>query len=484
MAFLVPANIPQGYIGPRSVRHTLMARLPITPPKTPKYTDARVARTGQRLNLRRRLFDAGVQATASYAANALGPYGRAAYTGYRMARAAKRYLSTGKHVAKQTSRKRVYHTKGQYVGKFKKSGKKNELAMYTAKGFVNTDEIAGTVSDPDCVYLTTASLDPYACIAYAIEALYRKLLVKAGLKVSSKGEIIPARAPEDARDWVIRLLASQEGTGADEIIVYRQETTAASSINSLVNTTTVLNAFMQYSSGVLMTTGSGSDSATVELTRLQLYFKNTATEDMFVCELDLREETIHYYGKAYVKVQNRTLATGGSADAEDVNNNPLEGRMYYFDGIPKCKVYESFPINIMGVNRGVQLVRAAQFGGAAVALKEPPLPKIFWNCKSASKIVLNPGDVKKASVKVEGQLRFLTWLKRIRLNYGTTPGFGTTYSIFKTNMIALEDMINLSASSNVSVAFEVNRVSAFYFSTKKNTSALGGYTYTAYNNNA
>jgi hypothetical protein len=386
---------------------------------------------------------------------------------------------------KMVKPKRKYHTQGKYVGRFQKKGKVNEMAVYVAKGFVNTDEIAGTASDPDCVYLTTAALDPYAAITYAVQALYRKLLEKAGMRVSSSSEIIPGRAPEDARDHVFRLLGSQEGTSADEIIVYRQEAVAGSTIASLVNSATVLNAFMQYSSGALMTAGVGADSTTIELTRFQLYFDNSNTDqDMFLAEIDLREEVLHFHGAANIKVQNRTLATGGSADAEDVNNNPLEGRMYSFNGIPKCKVYESFPINIMSVNRGVQLVRSAQFGGASIPLKEPPLPKIFWNCSSASKIKLNPGDIKNAVVKHSGSVKFLTWLKRIRLGYGTTGGgFGTTYSIFKTNMIALEDMINLSASSNISIAYEVNRTSAFYFSTKKNTSALGSYTYTSYSNN-
>lgn len=429
-----------------------------------------------------------VAATAlPYAANYVMP---GSGNAIRFAGMAARYLKKKRYDSAKSSVKgkkkgKKYHTTGKYVGSFKRGGRKgvNEMKEYVAKGFVTTDEIAGTISDPDCVYVVHQALDPYLVIVYSVQALVRKLLMKCGVKVSSVNEIIPGRAPEDARDWVFRLLGSQEGNSADEIIVFRIECSAGQSIASLVSIGNFINPFMQYSSGYTTVAGTGNDSNTFELTRLQVYMDNNgADQDFFIGEIDLREEIIHYNGKSELKVQNRTLAANSSADAEDVSNNPLEGRLYNFSGVPKCKVYESFALNRIEVAKGVQLVRAAQLTGASLPMKEPPLPKLFWNCIGASKVRLNPGDIKKTAVIANGSTKYLKWLKNIRLQYGASP-FYSTYSIFKSQMIALEDMINIVAANNVSCAYECNRTTSIYFSTLKNTSSLGGYSYTSYSNN-
>lgn len=480
LAFLVPAKIPQGYKGPRSVRHTLMKR---KGGEIVRYTKR--VRSNESGKTRGSMVSRGLSTAAPYVAAALGPYGRAAYTGYQLARGA---YSVGKALmrgGKRTSApRRSYHTLGGYGGKFKKAtrkGKKSQMDIYASKGFIYTDEISGTVSDPDCVYITCKALSSYDVIRHAVQALLRKLFTKAGQTFVSPDQEISNTAFNVAAGYKVELEQQQLDTGVYTINA-SYTTVDGDTLSSVANA--FYNSFLQYSAGYTTVPGAGNASNAIELIRMTLYNSdfNTTQGFQFVCNLDLRNERIHVIGKADIKVQNRTKSASSSSDAEDVSNNPLQGRMYMFNGLPRLKNGAGYLLQDIRVDSGVQLVRAAQLTNTG--FKEPPSPNNFWNCTKSSAVRLAPGEIKKAVVYEKMNRPFLLWLKNMRVQYSTSTGFyESQLGNRKCCMMAFEDMINVNLSENISIAYECNRQSGIYFTTVKNTSATWAVTNTSLSNN-
>ena len=124
---------------------------------------------------------------------------------------------------------------------------------------------------------------------------------------------------------------------------------------------------LTYSAGY-PNTGAGNASVdAVNPFRIILYRQdfNTTRGLVFEAEIRFDEEIMCVVGASELKVQNRTLAANNSTDAEDVNNNPLVGKIYEFSGMPKLRDKTAFPLATIPVDRGVQLVRAASITNTA-----------------------------------------------------------------------------------------------------------------------
>jgi len=412
--------------------------------------------------------------------------GRAISSAYRATRrpypSSRTQRSAGNPIMVSTRSQR-YVTNGKYKGKFKRE-RKAYGNQFAEKGFLNTIEVSGTVTDPDCVYLLHVAADPYLIIGHAVEALVRKLFAKGGAVVNSVTEEVGISSPIDSAAWVIKLVSCQRGNPTP--IVWETKTFTTTNNQSIRDIATpMLTHFMQYSTGYTTVPGTGNNANTFEPMFLQLYSVDYAVSgntDRIIANIDLRNESIVYYSKSTMKIQNRSKAADGGVDATNVNNNPLVGRSYTFSGTPNPRQMGAYPLGRIPITRGVGLVRASDLvvttGGPAY--KEPPKSSAFTNCKSTSKVRLDPGDVKTSTVSVTGEKNFMKWLKAIRLSYGP-QGIGadgnyySTYSIFKSQMFAFEDLINVNLTELISCAYEVNRESGIFFKTTGKNAAVTGF---------
>lgn len=370
---------------------------------------------------------------------------------------------------------------GRYQGRFKKTKKPSGKTVYSNKGVYVTSEVHGTVADPDCIYISHCSIDQYECIKYAIYALIRKLFEKANFRVASVDELLISTSITTAVDWRVQL-TQLNGTTGVETVRLTHDTVATSTVRSVGNA--FLNSFITYSAGQA-NSGSGTSATDQEqLHRIILYRQdfNVSRADVFEAELRFDEEIMCVTGKSEMKIQNRSLSSTGSADGDDVNNNPLVGRRYYFGSMPKLRDKTGYPFRSLPVNNGVQLVRAATISPGNITWREPPLPTVFTNCKKASIIRLNPGDVKNGTVGWTKSMNFLNFLKRINLEFGAAPGNLVYHSIFPVEMYALEDMINVNAANNINIAYEANKTLGVYFKTRKKVQAVTTYETNTYNN--
>lgn len=344
---------------------------------------------------------------------------------------------------------------------------------------VETAEIAGTTADPNCCYILNAAMPP-SIVDVATRSLVRRILDKGGWTVRSVDQIISSNGVGNAVDLRFSLV-EEDSTGA--LTVTNHDTALTDTIR--VVAAAFQNKFQDYSAGF----GRSNNANDVVPKAFQLYMRpGPDTPWMLKCELNLVDEYINVYCRSSLKIQNRTLAANNSTDAEDVSANPLIGKSYLFKGMPKTKTLAYYPqLNSMRGD-GVLLVRSTEMTssgalGTSGSPAEPPQPNLFWNCVKASTVYLNPGKLRTSSVVYNKRMKFLTWLKWIRCQYRNASPNLFEYSTGNCEMIVLEDMINVNASNNISLAYEVNRVSAVYFETVPNKYCDGLFTQTPYSNN-
>lgn len=352
------------------------------------------------------------------------------------------------------------------------------MKIYSQKGFVETYEVAGQVADPDCVYILNASLPPYV-IDVSVRALVRRLLDKAGWTVRSIDQILSASIA--ANSQFLRFTLQQEDANGSLVpVVY--DTGAVDTINTVAGA--FIQAFSNYSAGF----GLSNDSNVLVPKMFQIYQRVSAGADWFLkAEINLVEEYVNVHSTSSIKIQNRTLAANSSADSEDVTSNPIVGMSYMFKGMPKTKTVGFYSQLNRVRGDGVMLVRAAEMTlstgvGNTVSPREPPLPNLFWNCRKATRVFLNPGKMRTSAVMYHRRMKFLTWLKSIRIQYRITSPNLNEYTVGDVEMFAFEDMINVNATNNITLAYEVNRKLGVYFETVPNKYSDGLFSQQTYSN--
>lgn len=372
--------------------------------------------------------------------------------------------------------KAKYQTKGRYVGAFKAPNKTSgrKLLPYNKKGVVYVKELTGTVSDPDVVYVMNAAVNSYDVLAAIIAAALRNLFEKAGVRITGLTDDIATSAMTVSRgEMTVRLVSMNKYTFA---VTTQDAVVSAGTTLASLSTTTFFPAFLNWASGYDNVSGAGNANNLVEPQKFILYFNEDATSAIQnqVSEINFEEAEITLHGSSQMKVQNRTKSATGSADEQDVSNNPLQGRLYYFKGVPRPKNNiltsagggQMAAFSVIPVDVGVKtLVGATDFG--STDFKEPQPPTAFYNCTKSSFVRLEPGDIKQYDVQYTCTHALSHLVKMLRIQYGVnTSEFSTNYTIFPCQMIGLEDVINVNLLENISIAYEIERVLACVCSTK------------------
>jgi len=451
-----------------------MARLPLTPrtPRTPaRRTPSRSY--GDRLNslgnrARKRLREIAMRT----------PAGQVANLAYRGTKSFNPFVSKKKKKSKSVG----FNLSGVYQGKFKK-GKRPKVNQALNLGFVHTTEVTGSVVDPNCVYIGHSSAAPHQCLELIAQSMIRKLFKKAGLNIIQIDANLPGYAAAFTGNtdcWRLEIVRQNPETGGIETNTY--DTVNNDSIYRIVGNRTngIVPAWTGLMQRLELYCNPGNEGTLWELVELNLYYKDISLDARFPIlksRMRLALENVHLSFKSELKIQNRSRAAGGSTQADDVSNNPLEGRFYRFNtGVPRTNLtFKDQPfVNALPEMTGVILHRA---GLLPQGLKEPPEPRIFTSVKSAGRIKLEPGGIKKDVLTFTYKGKLLKVLKEF--------GFTTQLASQRFNnrvkgvssMIALEDMINVNIEHDIIIAYEVNRVQSCYLTTGKDNPALG-YFYT------
>lgn len=378
-----------------------------------------------------------------------------------------------------------YRTTGTYVGRFKKRKlRKRMVDVFNRHGFTNTTEITGTVSDPDCVYVGHSTSSGPRILTVFLQACLRKLY-KESANWTCTNVTDPILGYEGFGDgW--RLILYVKDVQAGTVTTSTYDTTTTDTIARIVGDNAsgvapswpnLYNFWVNYI-GQASSTIAGSVQ---QPTRLALFQRdgNITNFYHFMGDIYFPNEIINLKVTSELKIQNRTLSATGSADAEDISNNPIVGRVYEVSsGCPRTRVEGADLIGHVIDATGVITRRAAEFPTATqVIMREPPDPKIFWNISKSSKVIIQPGNIKKDVITFSVRKPVYEFFQRLdwRVNTGAVASAGSMKSMGKSALYALEDIINVNAAQNISVAFEVNRTESCYLSTTRSAIAQGGF---------
>lgn len=395
------------------------------------------------------------------------------------------------NVTRNVTRSNKPSLPGYYSGKFKKPTKKGlqiYKAQYAGKGFVKTFEVAGSIADPDCCYITHTTVVPWQTIQILVESLVRKLLRRAtGFNCTNAAQEIPGYSFDDTNScFQFRLITKNIKTGVYSTVGH--QTVNDDTVITVANT--FFPTFRQFAEG----STNDNDLNVFELERFQMYQQDQYGTGLlhwrFIGELNLKKEYVHFFATSEMKIQNRSLSASGSADIDTVNNNPLIGRVYDFKGgVPRSRTEDARVLERVRDN-GVNLVRAAELPDNVISTqyvnsyREPPMPKLFYNCSASAKIKLDPGQVKYDKLKVEYHMPMYKFLRKLR--DPTSNGVGGTFYawlIGKSRMYALEDMLNVNVANNIQLAYEVNREIGLYTTTSRPDIAQASFSQTTFDNN-
>lgn len=353
-------------------------------------------------------------------------------------------------------------------------GYANLLKEYQLKGYVDTVEVTGQVNDPDCVYIGHVAQCNLQTMYNLLRALVRKLLMKCVKydAINANAEI-PGYLFDDT-GTVYKIVLLQRNRDTDAVTVLN---TWFSAGNDTIQTIAqaFINDFINYANGF----AEYSASYKQELFKFQVYQKdgNVTSFWNFQGELIFDELVYHYHMQSTMKMQNRSLASGGGTTTEDVSNNPLIGRIYQMNGLPLTRDLAG---RFGGIkNNGVCLYRGAEMP-ADSQLKEPPSPGYFVNIKYSAPVKLLPGQIKYNTITVFGKKKLLSFLKMLR--WDEDADSRVYYNSGPFSMVALEDAINVNSTEKIQLAYECNRVTAGYFTEKRSHYSQGKFDQYAYSN--
>lgn len=387
--------------------------------------------------------------------------------------------------------KSKYSTVGRYVGRIKrKKLKKRKIDTYLFRGFKNTTEIVGTVSDPDCVYVGHSTSCGYRILTVFLQACLRKLFERTGMRIHNVNQKLEGVSP-NSDNWQLQLVI-QDASGVETVSSYNLaleesiDTIVGNQAQGTAGTWPNLWNFWINYIGSATATVAGS---TQRPTRLQLWRKdgNSGTFWTFDCEICFAEERIHLMIESHLKLQNRTLSAAANADSDDVTNNPVVGKVYEFSsGAPRMKIDGAQIIEGVLDATGVITERAAQLVAAGSgSYREPPEPHVFMNVKRYASVMLQPGQIKKDTLTYRISMPVYNFFERLDWRYDASA-LATRKSmkmLGKCSLFALEDLINVNGVQNISIAYECNRSEACYLTTHRKRMAQGQFYQQTQSNN-
>lgn len=353
-----------------------------------------------------------------------------------------------------------------YGGKWSRAmaAVKQPMDVFNKTGVVLNSETIGSDDDQDCVYIMAEVVNTRSLIRQLCAAMLRTLIEKAGMRVEGPDccpfDVDSSAANEALYNITLVFLNTSSG-------VFTNQDLNCSANQTFSVIVTAFEAFFQnYSAGY----GVGNVNNPVEPYRFTLWQGATDRSNAVILSNMLMTETyVDVSGYSELKVQNRTQSSALSNDIEQVGNNPLQGFCYEFKGIPRAKgngagndgagvtLKRWWQFQKMDFNRGIRTWGSADGGASETCSREPPNPRQFYNCVSASKIRLDPGQIKKMSGHFQKSANVLKLLKTVRYQTDASGDLLANYSIFPVHLIALEDVINADVAAKITLQYELER---------------------------
>jgi len=471
-------NLPKNIKMPRTPR-TQRTRRRTNPYPSPRYSGSRSRTLPPRYGGSKR-----VPANMSTGKRKLSS-GSSTYSG-RRDRLGRPYVTVGAAARRGSVRKSMKRgrkplfTPGPYTGNFRKPVRVKRTAESKAlsQGYHLTVEQHGVVSDSDTVFITHSTLYINRMADAIMAALIRKIMTKAGFKMTNVYNEVAASTPSGGTSTIPSIQPAENSGGLKFIYtekemtngIYQQwqwESTDNLNFNGfLAGMTHFRNRLIEFMRNTSPTGTVGSPA--VEPYKIAVYKQDQSGADVFWrlgAEMYLEDVHLELDIQSHLTIQNRTAAayhlagtTGDHLDADRVDNQPLKGWIYEFKHAdPRLRhtgnQNNGTLLNNAGFNRipdtGLALGRGANFDGS----REPFVPQYFSNISKATRVVLQPGEMKKLSFYHKFSGKFNSVYKKLRV---TRWDLTTTVSGAqgKSQMVCFEEMIRTVSTNKINIGYE------------------------------
>jgi len=381
-------------------------------------------------------------------------------------------------------KKRYKKPKGPKGPKGRKRKGKRTIAQsdgyYLSKGYHKTCETYGTISDPNCVYLAHSTGYLTEIGRTIANAILRKGLMKAGVKITNQLQEMPISKP------IVGVNPAENSEGLK--FIYTIKSTDGTYENIQFDTVDDENfysmsiAFLGMQNHLIDYIRHTNTSQPFKFAVYKRDFGDVQQRWMLASEMYLPDCKLELGFCSTLIVQNKSAAaTNGSGlenvlDSDRVDSQPLRGWVYDFKHAdPRVKHQGPLQTLVLGQNNlfnsvldiGMKLTNGNEFDHAvttgpysptnisSVGASEPLHPKYFGNLAGAVQVTLAPGEMKKFNFKWDLKGRFGNVIRKLQVQVwnGVTPTSFTGMA-GKCQMLALEEIMRTSSSNKISVGYE------------------------------
>nr|QXN75700.1 MAG: capsid protein [Virus sp.] len=419
---------------------------------------------------------------------------------YNMTQQARRFMRKGQKSSPVTptlaaaarargSRKWLSASTGFYKGGFKKPRKTNSPKVETKclkKGYHVTLEVHGRVEDQHCAYMQHSTWNSSAYANVIAGALVRKLFKKAGIQMDQADQEVIGTTAFNAKGWALEYIVYNPANGQTSTYpVYN--TLDNDTLDGIINDITKFTVLKGHITNFL-NNAIGFEDERQEPYQLNLYRWDADTDIQTyhnqrpAATINLVNEYVEVYASSTMKIQNRTAGDLASAadryQLDRIDNQPLKGYCYEYYGEPRLK----YPrvnnttgfdqINYSDEN-AVTLWKAS---GLPSAYIEPPVPAFWANCSKNSRVILQPGELKKGYIATKYKGKLVNVLKKIRCERNTAGRI--TGAKGKTQLFAFEEKIRTPGTNPITLQYESELKVGAFTKTGSNSPFQSSYTST------
>jgi len=356
---------------------------------------------------------------------------------------------------------------GSYRGRFKKPKKlvKDIRSKAGKLGWTVVQEVAGQVTDPDCVYIHHTNYQQDEIAKAITGGVIRALFREASIAISNDEQEIPLCATDASalgQSWSIVYVVQ------DPIAHSQFHTTYVIPDNSTIRS--VITACSTISNHIGNHAAAYMSNGNFRVPYMVCLYQNYSGGNYLHTSLLMENLKVHYEVSSTLTVQNSTLGSGATTDggADRVDNQPLKGSLYQFKNAdPRLKqtqstntnVYNAYEVLFSSGIAGTVPVRT--WGADAMPFfidEEPPTPRMWKNITKSSGVTLEPGHIKKA-VLVNRYVNYLPeLLKKFRADLnGATLGLNLINNVSgcQSQILALEERVRTPSTNKITVNWEV-----------------------------
>lgn len=332
-------------------------------------------------------------------------------------------------------------------GKFSKPLKVSRSYKKTKRlrGIVTVIENGGTITDPNCIFLGHTSLPAYGVLLTVVQALVKSIYYKAY-----------GREPQNmsSDQWNLTEIGTFQfygySLGSSGTLTSFAVTPAAATETLYTTCVTI--------AGQLCSQLNTFPGFTWKFVR---FYKTSTTTSTYDVEIDLEFLKVDFEVKSSLKLQNRSVPSVANQEADDVDNIPIYGKSFVArgTGLLLRDNHSNFVANncfTSDSRHGVLTYAAAT--DPTQSLREPPLAINFANSSKASKVKLDPGDIKTSVLSLKKRLSFVSFmnmLSRSLIAY-SAGNFKQHLVAGQTRVFAFEKLLDDGAGTNIVGAYENN----------------------------